>query len=74
MLEMNGEIKLPKHIIVKDEETGLAAYLPPNILTPTKAFSFHESSESFIVTKADEGTKDKPEDSFESPKIIFSNE
>ena len=43
MLDSVEEIRIPKSIIVKDEETGQVAFLPQNILTPTSEFCFTES-------------------------------
>jgi hypothetical protein len=53
MLDLEREIKLPKHIILKDEASGLISYLSPKILEPTSEFSYTETSDSFLVSFAD---------------------
>ena len=77
MLELYGEFRLPKHIIIKDEESHKSAYLSPNILSPTSAFSFIEEFDSFAVVatvspEAIDGLKhletDVIDDSFETDK------
>ena len=63
MVEMNGEIELPKQIILKDEETGKFSFLPRSVLTPTSNFFFTENEESFVVKKSDSLNDDIPEES-----------
>ena len=75
MLETAEEVRLPKNIIVKDEETGQVAYLPQTVLTPTSEFTFTESSDCFHVRKlaktpGNDITEDAEDDSIE----LFSDE
>ena len=52
MTEMEDEVKLPKHIIIRDIEAGLNAFLSFNVLTPpADYFSVSETSEFFFVSK-----------------------
>ena len=53
MLQIEPEIKLPKHIVVQDEEAGVTAYLTANVLTPaTGTFKIHETTDHYIVSHA----------------------
>jgi hypothetical protein len=75
LLETAEEVRLPKYIIVKDEETGQVAYLPPTVLTPTSDFSFTESSDCFLVRKsAKTPSNDITEDADDSISELFSDE
>ena len=49
MLDMHGEFKLPKHIIINNEESNQSSYLSPNILAPTSEFNFSEDINCFLV-------------------------
>ena len=63
MVAMHGQFKIPKHIILKDEESKQSAYLSPNILAPTSEFNFSEQLDCFIVTGTDSSnTVDDPEE------------
>ena len=53
MVEMHGKFKIPKHIILRDEESKKTAYLAPNVLAPTSEFLFTEQLDGFIVTETE---------------------
>ena len=62
MVDMHGEVVLPKYIILKDTGVGHhITFLSPNVLTPTSDFTFTELFDSFVVKKDDtnEETIDK---------------
>ena len=60
IVEKDGEVTLPKHILIKDRERNLTAYLSVDILTPpSKYFTVIETSDSFLVCKATETNTDK---------------
>ena len=68
MVELHGELKVPKYIILKDEESGRVAFLPSSILAPTTEFTFTELSDFFVVTKKSTTfteTSSDPEESFD---------
>ena len=74
ILDVEGEIKLPKHIIVKDEESGQKAYLAPNILAPTSEFSFIETLDYFIVSKSVSAPVETFEEALDDIENIFTDE
>ena len=73
MLGLERKLLLPKHIILRDEASGMIAHLSPKVLSPTLEFSFSETSESFNVTvKAEPSAQVEP---FEEDDMdIFSDE
>ena len=42
-------VVLPKSILLKDQESGQSAYLPPHMLTPSAEFDIKDTDNSFIV-------------------------
>ena len=74
LVNMDNEVKLPKNIILKDEENRLTAYLSANVLAPTSEFSFIETADSFLVTKINEDVDDESEAFSSDEEINKSDE
>ena len=65
MLKKDGEVNLPKNIILKDKKNGMTAFLSSDILIPpSEYFSVRETAQEYIVSKAlDEANDDTSETS-----------
>ena len=51
MVDMFGEFKLPRYILIQDENGNNITFLSSNVLRPTTDFNFLEDEEHFIVKK-----------------------
>ena len=49
MIDMSDPFVLPKHILLRNEESGHVSYLSPSILAPPSSFSYTEDHDSFLV-------------------------
>ena len=68
------EVKLPKSVLLKDEESGQVSFLPSHMLTPSSEFIFRETEDCFIVGKADGNPVDETEESVAVADITGSSE
>ena len=72
MVEKEGEVTIPKHILLKDREHDINAYLSIEILTPpSDIFTVVETSEMFIVSKV---IKEKSDDNNELTDKTFDSD
>ena len=62
MVKLEGEVMLPKNIVIKDKERGITAHLSVEILTPpSRLFNVTETSTHFAVSKLKEEVIDSDE-------------
>jgi hypothetical protein len=52
LVNMEKSLKLPKYIIVKDENSGISSFLSPAVLSPGESFDVDEVDNSYVLVKS----------------------